>query len=85
MRGLFRVPRSDIGHIVPTSGHSPQDSTIPGNGRPKVGLVKMYESRQRTVVSNEQVFPKGAQYKAFKAVTNILRTVEKAEQAVTTT
>jgi hypothetical protein len=39
--------------------------------------VKMYESRQRTVIRNEQVFAKGAQYEAFKAVINILRTARK--------
>jgi hypothetical protein len=54
-----------------------EPSDIPGSGRPKVGLVKMYEARQSTVIRNEQVFPKGTQYEAFKAVTNILRTATK--------
>jgi hypothetical protein len=49
-------------------------SKIPGNGRPKIALVKMYESRQSTVLGHEQVFPKGTQYEAFKVVTSILRT-----------
>jgi len=52
-------------------------SKIPGLGRPKVQLVKIYESRQSTVIRNEQVFPKGTQFEAFKAVTNILRTATK--------
>jgi len=52
-------------------------SKIPGLGRPKAQLVKMYESRHSTVMRNEQVFPKGTQYEAFKAVTNILRTATK--------
>ena len=51
-----------------------EQSRIPGMGRPKVQLVKMYESRQSLVIRNEQVFPKGTQYGAFKVVTNILRT-----------
>jgi len=51
-----------------------EQSRIPGMGRPRVELVKIYESRQSTVIRNEQVFPKGTQYEAFKAVTNILRT-----------
>lgn len=54
-----------------------EQSKIPGLARPKVGLVKMYESRQSTVLRTEQVFPKGTQYEAFKAVTNILRTATK--------
>lgn len=54
-----------------------EQSKIPGNGRPRVDLVKLYESRQRTVIRNEQVFPKGTQYEAFKAVINILRTATK--------
>ena len=54
-----------------------EQSKIPGLGRPKVQLVKIYESRQSTVIRNEQVFPKGTQYEAFKAVTNILRTASK--------
>jgi hypothetical protein len=54
-----------------------EQSNIPGLGRPKVQLVKIYESRQSTVIRNEQVFPKGTQYEAFKAVTNILRTATK--------
>lgn len=54
-----------------------EQSMIPGIGRPKFQLVKMYESRQSTVIRNEQVFPKGTQYDAFKAVTNILRTATK--------
>jgi hypothetical protein len=54
-----------------------EQSKIPGYGRPKVQLVKMYESRQSTVIRNEQVFPKGTQYEAFKSVTNILRTATK--------
>lgn len=54
-----------------------EQSKIPGNGRPKAHLVKMYESRQSTVLRSEQVFPKGAQYEAFRAVTNILRTATK--------
>jgi hypothetical protein len=54
-----------------------EQSKIPGLGRPKANLVKMYESRQSTVLRNEQVFPKGTQYDAFKAVTNILRTATK--------
>ena len=37
----------------------------------------MYESRQSTVIRNEQVFPKGTQFEAYKAVTNILRTATK--------
>jgi len=51
-----------------------EQSKIPGNGRPRVTLVKMYESRHSTPLRNEQVFPKGTQFEAFKAVTNILRT-----------
>jgi hypothetical protein len=54
-----------------------EQSKIPGNGRPRVELVKMYESRQSTVLRKEQVFPKGTQYEAFRAVTNILRTATK--------
>jgi hypothetical protein len=54
-----------------------EQSKIPGLGRPKAQLVKMYESRQSTALRNEQVFPKGTQYDAFKAVTNILRTASK--------
>jgi hypothetical protein len=54
-----------------------EQSKIPGLGRPKVQLVKIYESRQSTVIRNEQVFPKGTQYEAFKAITNILRTASK--------
>jgi hypothetical protein len=49
-------------------------SPFPGSGRPTGQLVKMYEARQSTVIRDEQVFPKGTQYEAFKAVTNILRT-----------
>jgi hypothetical protein len=54
-----------------------EQSRIPGNGRPKAQLVKMYESRQGSVIRNEQVFPKGTQYEAFKAVSNILRMATK--------
>jgi hypothetical protein len=54
-----------------------EQSKIRGNGRPKIQLVKMYESRQSTVIRNEQVFPRGTQYEAFKSVTNILRTATK--------
>jgi hypothetical protein len=54
-----------------------EQSKIRGIGRPKVELVKMYESRQSTVIRNEQVFPKGTQYEAFKAVKNILRLATK--------
>jgi len=54
-----------------------EQSRIPGNSRPRVGLVKMYESRERTVIRGEQVFPKGTQFEAFKSVTNILRTAKK--------
>jgi len=54
-----------------------EQSKIPGNGRPKARLVKMYESRQSTVIRSEQVFPKGTQYEAFKAVSSILRTATK--------
>ncbi len=54
-----------------------EQSIFPGTGRPTAQLVKMYESRQSTVIRNEQVFPKGTQYEAFKAVTNILRTATK--------
>lgn len=50
---------------------------IPGSGRPKFKLVKMYESAQSTVIRNEQVFLKGTQYEAFKAVMNIMRTATK--------
>jgi hypothetical protein len=51
-----------------------EQSTIPGLGRPKLALVKLYESRQSTVLGAERVFPKGTQYDAFKAITNIMRT-----------
>lgn len=54
-----------------------EQSTVPGNGRPKVQLVKLYESRQSTVLRNEQVFPKGTQYEAFKAITSMMRTATK--------
>lgn len=54
-----------------------EQSKIPGLGRPTVSLVKMYESRQSTLLRNEQIFPKGTQYEAFKAVTDILRTATK--------
>jgi hypothetical protein len=54
-----------------------EQSKIRGIGRPKVELVKMYESRQSTVICSEQVFPKGTQYEAFKAVKNILGTATK--------
>ena len=54
-----------------------EQSRIPGNGRPRINLVRMYESRRSTVLRNEQVFPRGTQYEAFKAVTNILRTATK--------
>jgi hypothetical protein len=54
-----------------------EQSKIPGLGRPKAQLVRMYESRQSTALRNEQVFPKGTQFDAFKAVTNILRTASK--------
>jgi hypothetical protein len=52
-------------------------SPFPGSGRLTGQLVKMYEARQRTVIRNEQVFPKGTQYEAFKAVANILQTATK--------
>jgi hypothetical protein len=51
-----------------------EQSKMPGLGRPKIGLVKLYESRQSTVLHNEQVFPKGTQYDAFKAISGIMRT-----------
>lgn len=54
-----------------------EQSRIPGNGRPRIDLVKMYESPQSTVIHHEQVFPKGTQFEAFKSVTNILRTAKK--------
>lgn len=54
-----------------------EKSNIPGIGRPKRSLVTLYESRQSTVLHNEQVFPKGTQYEAFKAVTSIMRTASK--------
>ena len=54
-----------------------EQSRIPGLGRPKAQLVKMYESPESTMLRNEQVFPKGTQYEAFKSVTNVLRTATK--------
>jgi hypothetical protein len=43
-------------------------SKIPGLGRPTATLVKVYESRRSASVGDEQVFPKGTQYEAFKAI-----------------
>ena len=54
-----------------------EQSKIPGAGRPTIQLVKMYESPESTVIRNEQVFPKGTQYEAFKAVSSILRTAKR--------
>jgi hypothetical protein len=54
-----------------------EQSKIPGFGRPTIKLVKMCESPQSTVIRNEQVFPKGTQFEAHKAVTKILRTATK--------
>ena len=54
-----------------------EKSKMSGNGRPTLELVKLYESPQSTTLRNEQVFPKGTQYDAFKAITNILRTAAK--------
>jgi hypothetical protein len=54
-----------------------EQSRIPGIGRPTIQLVKMYESPQSTVIRNEQIFPKGTQFEAFKSITKILRTATK--------
>jgi hypothetical protein len=54
-----------------------EQSRVPGVGKLTIQLVKMYESPQSTVIRNEQVFPKGTQFEAFKSVTNILRTATK--------
>jgi hypothetical protein len=47
-------------------------SRIPGNGRPTVTFIELYESRKSSVAGSEQVFPKGTQYEAFKAIKRIL-------------
>jgi len=52
-------------------------SRVLGVGKLTIQLVKMYESPQSTVIRNEQVFPKGTQYEAFKAISSILRTATK--------
>ncbi len=54
-----------------------EQSNIPGNGRPKAQLIRLYESSKSATVHDEQVFPKGTQYEAFKAVTSIMRTATK--------
>ena len=54
-----------------------EQSMIPGIGKPTFQLVKMYESREKTVIRGEQIFPRGTQFEAFKSVTNILRTATK--------
>jgi hypothetical protein len=54
-----------------------EQSKIPGVGRPTIQLVKMYESREKTAIRGEQLFPKGTQFEAFKSVTKILRTATK--------
>lgn len=53
-----------------------EKSNIPGMGRPTARLIKAYEARKSTPIGNEQVFPKGTQYEAFKAIKNILRSAK---------
>jgi hypothetical protein len=54
-------------------------SRMPGIGRPTAALVKMYEAKKSTILGREQVFPKGTQYDAFKAIKQILRSATKEQ------
>jgi hypothetical protein len=55
-----------------------EKSNIPGAGRPTAALVRTYDARQSTALDREQIFPKGAEYEAFKRIREILRSAQKS-------
>ena len=48
------------------------DHRMEGIASPTAELVEFYDSKQQQSLPHEQVFPKGTQYDAFKAIKNIL-------------
>jgi len=49
-----------------------EKSNLPGSSIPTASLVKTYENKQHAVFAAEEVYPPGTQYKAFKAIKQIL-------------